>query len=718
MIVNESSLIPQHFFGQTVVTADLEHVGVLKATLLGKTDVIALLQKPVEVEALVEGSTALWAFLQLNNEPNEFPEALISGSTAVSCDFTLEILPYALMQGSTIVIAGLTVSEAEDGSLEFIIDVLPELNPVENFVNWRPRFIVDGTELPVISWSFDESENSAGGALNVQLARLRDRLEFTSTSIVSFGIGEKSAGVWDEASMEWFLQDCRLDGMNFTVGYSDGQVTDTVSIRSSSTLQERLTKSSLRGLIFYDAGTVSITSEETEPVRAIDGTAYYPVLIGQVDLSLYDVLTRVLVTECGFDSYVTNIPNYPVKRVDCPIGSSMFDSVKGLLGQFEPVIFTIDNVVWILDTTLIAPAGLPLPQELRANRYQILSFTSNRRRLDALLVNLVENKRDYDYTTQENSLTTTYFLDQEGYEVSQQIDRQYIEFRRLSNPNIVLRRELQNETITTFHPTRGTIFESVERYTYDSNNRPTLRTKVTKHLLPLPYFPNDLTLITTGDERETYEYAVHPWKPRLYYQKSRTLRVTGALARDTENRQLEQNFDQMYLRAYQQGNLKNGFTLITNYLLSYEKETVEPLRDEQARYTEFEYDGASKTVKRNLVEIRPGDVALNDMAGVSRSVLVFDTEEGVRSTDQIESVHYGELPFSIAIPLAMRTIKKLKTKQQTISVTRIGYSSSYRRGYSFRMFHREEAIGNFIALGRTVRGDQSGVFTELECKQI
>jgi hypothetical protein len=74
---------------------------------------------------------------------------------------------------------------------------------------------------------------------------------------------------------------------------------------------------------------------------------------------------------------------------------------------------------------------------------------------------------------------------------------------------------------------------------------------------------------------------------------------------------------------------------------------------------------------------------------------------------------------SILVPLARRILRTKKKKGQTISCDVIGFDPILRRGMSINAIGRYDTdLGNFIILGRRIRGDQTGCEVNLTCKEI
>lgn len=714
------------FDGFTDISASLGISQHTAAVVNGSTIVSPNLGQVFALSISIAGSTSVDSFLRLYGEANVLIAAEVDGLTTLEAELATVFSPYCLVEGSTDIQANLRISKVETSDLELVVDIVPGLGELASYVsNWLGRLIVDGQEIPIVDWTFDEAPNLVGGNLQVTLARPGDRSLITADSVIEFSIGRKIVDmggsiVWDEASLYTLLSSGSVRGYEFSVAWGTAGPTDVLRVRGALQLNDRLGRTPATDTIFYDSLRQSLTLDDFEALLDSEGRSYYPTLVPIVDMGLYDILQQVLVTRCGFSSFETNIPNYPVNRVDCRMGQGYFESIKGLFGMFEPAVFTDGDVIWLIDTSVVLPAGFPTPRAVAVSEYRTLSLTNAQERLDALLVQYVQQRLDYDYITTrtETQTQTSGEFGTDNY-TSTLIERSFREYRKLSHPSVVIRSELYLEKrTTTGGGIIGEIGYSEERYDYDSQNRLTQRTKTEQGRVPALTGPTLFALQDVRTETETYQYAVHPFQPRGSYLQEKNLLIRALIVTDSTNQQLGQDFKQEFMLAYRSGNLLD--TMTTDFVdIKSRTELNEPLRDGSVRITTKEVDALVNSIISETREERPGDILINGMSPQQSQMLVFDDENTLRGLYRVDTVHLGELPVNILVPLARRILRARKKKAQTINCDAIGFDPILRPGMVISVTVRQaEALGNFIVLGRQLKGDKGGCVASLSCKEI
>lgn len=639
-------------------------------------------------------------------------EIKVESSGSLSSDVNLSSIATINILANDAILA---VEQSEVFTLELLIDVVPSLDP-ESPIRRRPRFRANGVEIPISQWRFSETAEVAGGDIQVTLARPQDKILFDSQTVIDFALGELVAGVWDESTMEYLIEDGEFTGLSSSIGWASNAPTDQVSVSGSSSIMRNFNRTPEGGLILFDSTSETVNIEDIEPIRDENGNTYVPELIGIPNFSLYDLFSRILVSEMGFDSYETDVPNFPLRRVDCPMGQSLWQSITGFFGMFQTAVYVNNNVISIRDTTLVAPEGFPLPKKVEISHYQGLGETDQPKDIDGLIVGIVENRRRYDFVTQRTETKTTYSPGANGT-ISNTLTREYREYRRTAQPFVILRSELVRETKSAFDMT-GTVAEADERYSYNSRDQLRLRTKDTSAKI-LDVVTGVPTFALMNSEREEFVYATHPFKPRMCYQRRRELEVRGRIVRDGENQQLGTDFDQEYVTAQRSGNLRTGLSVFGDQLIRVERETFEPLKGDQVRYSEYEYDGLADVVIRDRSDVRPGDVALNDIAPQTTQIIVYAEDGAARSTERLESVNFGELPIDLALPLARRMIKRFKTKTRDLSITIPGYDGLLVKGFTIDATERSgNSLGKFLIVGRTISGNAIEYQTEVTALQV
>jgi len=405
------------------------------------------------------------------------------------------------------------------------------------------------------------------------------------------------------------------------------------------------------------------------------------------------------------------------------MGQSLWSAISGFLGMYQTEVVVESDVLKIIDTTLVSPSGFPVPKQVGVSNYQQLGLTDQPRNIDGLIVNISENKRNYDFVTQRFENKTEYAGD-----VSTSTEREFREYRRFAHPFVVIKDELARETKESFG-TSGTVNSSEDLYSYNSRDIVELRVRETQNLLPdLNTGTPSLQLETS--EREEFTYAAHPLRPRQSFLQTHQLTTRGAVIRDTANQQLGKDFIQPYSTANRSGNLQTGQTLETDFLISVKRETYEPVRGNQVRVTEWEFDGTTNegvgSVIKDDTQTRTGDVALNDISPHPTQIIVFAEDNHTRSKERLESVNFGELPVELSLPLARRMIKRAKDKSRSLQMTVPGYDPLLLKGFVIDAIAPGQpnrstdgvTLGNFLILSLNISGNAVEFSTSVTGVQV
>lgn len=679
-------------------------------------------------DARFDGSTTFGAYLSVRHDLSAdfhgsthlfpelvpgviFLEATFSGST----DFAARLIegPMAAeFAGSTTFTAAFRAPTPESWTFQLFIDHIP-LIPASRYIRFLPRVKADGVEVPIVSWSVTDPDTTSAMSLQFKLARIADRDLFGPDTQIDFGLGLRTAGVWDEDSFVLKMNTSQFQSKEITVQWGENQPGDEVTVNVISKTTNKFLVSAETDLVIYDPHKVGIAVNDFEAIIDTEGRIYPTELKGIANMTVYDLLHEVLVVRCGFTGYHTNLPNWPVARVDVQFTETIWNSIAGIIGMFTPVVFERDDVVWILDTTQVLPAGFPAPREVVISEYQHASVTDNRDRLDALLILYAEDSLGYDFITTRTEESTTELGGNTVF-----VQRLFKEFRRNSQPNVIVREQMYHEERNVSNGFVGTIQTSVEDFTYDSQNKLTLRNKAVDARVPDLNNSGTLTVLRTQEETETWQYAAHPFQPRRMFVQNRLFLTQGLIAVDANNQQLGVDFERDIQNSYRSGNVDTGMTSRFGDIRS-RIETGEPQRDGTVKTTVIDVDELQHTVVVDYAQAEPGDISVNGMTPAQKRVLVFDDENTLRARDHVERLNVGELPTIYAIPLARRILKLRKLKAGLGPYSIIGYDESLHKGSVVELKFRDGvSLGTFIITGRNPQGSLYTINTSFTAKKI
>lgn len=678
-------------------------------------------------EALFENSFELELNGFLNNEPNITDEIYFdTGLEFVANDATFsEAL--ALFNFSLEFEAVEEITEAESSIFTLIVDVVPESVASSNYITQRGRLKVDGVEIPFVTATYSEPNGRSGSELSIQLARLSDKSLITQDAFIEFEIGDKIDGVW--SNVETLFSTAELNGVqqtNFSLSYRDNAPADTFSFSSVSDFSRKFSKSPTRNLVIYDSLKLTLTVDDFEPIYDTNGLRYDVELVPVANLSFYDLISRVIEDRCGFTDVQTNIANFPIARIDCPIGQSFMQSVSGYFGMFEPDIYEDESgTLWIEDTTNTLPSGFPAPRSINIESWTNAEKSSNQKRVDALLVSYSADQRNFDYTTTRSVVTIgeeTGTILQDNY-TSTVREKFYREYRRFSNPTLVIASNLERETATTTNRFSIVVAEYDERYTYDEQGRLTKRTKRQSSIIPtLPSSSPHYSLQDVLNEEERLEYKQLPFRVKDYYLSKRTLDVTGTIAYDPDAPQLGRDYKQGVVDAIRSGNLTETTVIVLDVPIKSVVELATPKPDGTVSVRITEIDHLNNVQSYTVNEDRAGDVGLSTFASKQKVILVFDSDIPTPSFDRVEAFSAGELGVKAAVALARRVLIKRKTRSNVINFVKIGFDSSYRKGSAVTVNERGtspvRSLGVYKIKSRSVTVNRNGVLMSFNGEQL
>lgn len=664
-------------------------------------------------------------YLSAISETESQVEASLIGGFALIISETTSVVsaafgqPFAAVSETISEVEALLVNQSpQSAALNLIIDIVPAVNPIRNS---QPRFKVDGVEIPVIGGVYSERENTAGAELEVRIANLANIVDMIEGSVIEFGFGRRIAGVWDESTFETLISEGILESVNRTVGWQNNRPTDSCTVRCSSGLKNSYEQTPATDFILYNSDLQAIDPDELEITFDTEGRQYFVELKAVSNLTLYKMFQEIFVVRCGFTKFVSNIVDYPIGRVNCPMGRPYSESVKGYFSQQQPVIFPVGTEIWIIDTSMLLPSGLPAPRTIGADWYKTLSWSSERSKLDGVFLHYTETKRDWDYVTIRNEVN--------AYDVGNDLDildeRQFREYRKLSNPTLVLFEELSKESrIVSGGVGGGTLSESREEYFYDSQGRKTQRNKVEYQRLPV-YVADDVSslLVKTLEETEIWRYSPHPYQPLSEYVSRHEFRSSGMIAKDEVNVMFGEPYYETYQQAVQRGNVTQE-TLSEYGQIGTRIERFEPQRNGHVKIDVWGWNHVQNIQTENYSETVVGDIATNSLSPQQNRILVLDDENATRSTGRLEDIHAGEMPLPIAVPWSRRYLKQKKMKGRKQNVSVVGFDNSLGRGLPIALTGREpgggslEELGNYIILGRSCPFNSEGVQMNLTCKEI
>ncbi len=717
-IETQSETVLATISGNTEIVANAASTRTGSAVLAGATAIQAIGVSSFSPTVVFAGVTVLNATGRSGNDPTGFGAGVIAGATTVQAGGSVLIVGYVRFDGQTTIAAAGNATGAESATLRLIVDVLPVITS-NNYQNYGARLKVDGNIIPIEVWDVDAADDGAGKTFSATIARFSDRSYFTANAAIKFEL-DFGDGFFTE--FEGVLTE-----KNFNLSNDGDKPNDSFSFTAADTATNRLRKSPLRNTVAYDSARETISPEDFETIFDTAGRSYPLEAIGISGMKLFDLFQAIYVNRCGFSAVQTNLPNYPVRRADFNVSGSYHDGIKGSVGMFEPVVFSVGDVLWLADATNVLPSGFPAPRQLLASRIDGLQSSQSIEPVEGFA--LSANVADLgEYFTQrvDTETTTVGNIGDDGY--TRTVKKTYVnEYRIASQPQVVIGEVTTKEQTQIFDNSSNVfpIDDTLVTYSYDAYGRQWKTTKTVKK--DTPNLPGGTTssLQTVRTEESKITYGVNPFFPQKQIQKKNEMIASGLIALDSEVQFLGKDFPQDFVDATRAGNLKDSTTLITGTLESI-VETFQPLRNGQVKAKKVTTDftpaavGRKPIVSESPEQVRSGDVSLKGQSG-GRQIkrYVFPTDDYTPTGKLIEDFAVADLPLEYAIPLARRRLLRKTSINQRLTANIIGLDRTIERGTILSVYNREtEVEAKLIVEGYKKHGDASKSYMIVRGRQV
>ena len=574
--------------------------------------------------------------------------------------------------------ASFPVVSGAESELVLLVEILPETAD-SNYQSVGARLKINGAIIPILSYDETVSSSGAGVSVSVALARVEDKNLLQADALFLIETFEANG---DEAEAWETVLSGRINSKTLTLQNDNGKPSDTVTFTTNST--DRLQKSPENNLVIYDSSRADLDASEFETVYDTYGRAYSIETIPfSGSLSLYTLFDVIFVEKCGFDEVITNLPNFPVRRADFSIFETYYDGIKPLIGIFDPVIAQIGNKLFITDATLALPSGFPAPRTLEAAKVQTISEDSQSEKIKGFELQFSQSETGEFFTvrnqTFETNVTTRF-----GSYVSKTIRKvKYRQYRSNYARNIVLREVIESDTTEIYGADQ--VFPaqiSTETFEFDYLGRQKRSVKTVRKRVP--DLTGSISLRDISTDELNHLYAVFPFAPRRSFLKRTEFSSEGLIAIDAETKYFDGDFAQSYADAHRSGNLKSGMSEVSGTLKSI-AEDFTPAPDGTVNAITTTIDHTPEAVGRDAIvtvahgEPRAGDVSVSG-AGKPGRIRILPKNVNLRAGEKLETLSVGELPLSIAIPLANRRLKRKQNGAAKLSVSLVGWNKTVTVG--------------------------------------
>jgi hypothetical protein len=633
--------------------------------------------------------------------------------------------------------------------ISVLLDLFPTPAPPGANKVLAGRLTIGVTEIPLKAWEYSESDQTIGATLTCELAHVSHRPLIDRDTVFDFETGERILGSWTWTTR---MTDAKIDAFSYSLANNNFTPNDTFQFTGTPLLTARLDTTPLGTVVLYDPAKTDLDESHFIDIPDIEGESNPVTLTPIADFALFDVFNYVA-AEMGFTGYQTNIPDFPLTRVDFPPGEPLWGTVAGIVGMFEPKLdIGPDDDLIIRDGTTEEQPDTVSALELGVDDVIQVGLSTEVDRFKGTLVTYQLKGTGWDYFEYETDTQSRNFFNAEG-SVSTLAYLVTKNYYRNSFPNTPVKKELTSFQTFTYN-NGGLNAATLELNTYNDNglivskerrawgkaNAPQSWVTFCASLAipgigavgPESSFTSasDDTfafgLVLTNTDEEVYTYQAHPTLSDAVYMAYRETKSRGLITSDTEEQQLGEDFLQPLLRAQQSGNLKEGLGSYWG-VTSYSYETQTPQEDGTVRIRTGNLDSLNNETgglisPGDFEDTRVGDIAISILKPITKQVYVYTGADATAT--RILQLNGGEAPISILNALAER-INARQYHGSTVEMPMPGFSNDIRRGRVIdpRVDGRQDQslgifrINGFSITGRMDNGVPSYT-TNITAKQI
>ena len=626
-------------------------------------------------------------------------------------DIKLQAEPGAmtLLGGETDILA----PSAETFTLSFIVDLLPA-EAGGTYQSYAERLTVDGTEVKVRSWSYEEGASSIAGSLRIQLADVSQRSLVTQSADIAFELGEWTGSAWRWTSL---LDTGRLRNSQYSISRQGIGPEDTFTFTAMSEMEDLLGTAPDNNAVWYDPNRHEVSADDFEGLYDLAGVYHPPTVVPIAGMSLYDIMQRVFVTECGFAAYQTNIPDFAVPLIEFGAGQPYVSALAGIIGMFEPTYtWTASGAsitISVNDGTAASAPGMPSARTVTTARATTLGVADELDKVRALTMLVNQQRYSFDSWADRTEITNTDIGSLDLYPaeyVSTQTTTTYRDYFHTSNPNRPVKTEVRSIATESFLGGTELVKETSENFFYDSWGRLYFRRKTVDAKVPDPENTFALSVVPVFEETERLSWRVHPYRPGQYYRSKREVTSAGLVYVDSDNQQLGNDYVRDAVSVYRAGNVTDAMSSDWRKLKTF-VERQKPTRNGRVEIRATEYDYLAKQFTIDEVKEEDGQIGTNVFVNEQQRVIVYAPGD-TSVTGQTITVNMGELPLSTATALAGRLLARKLYATERVELSIAGIDPTIQRGMTVNPRGRGDAdLGTYTVEARTMSGSRENGYT-------
>lgn len=698
--------------GGTEMTGELDVRIGLRGTLTGSTQMTGTLGGKLALAGELIGSTDLAsALLRINDEPNIFLAGELTGATEMSGTLALSAGMGGELHGETQMSGALRVIHPEEPSITIFVDVLDSSIAAAQNANvrrYRARLLVDGLEVPIRRAQLQARRDSLGAELRITFARA-DTSQVSFSSNFTFQIG-----IWASGAFTWIplLANGKLSARENPVKNESNRPQDELSISIVDVIADRWNRAPRAPIHLYDPLQLDAPDQSqvsSQRIELENGGVILPVNIGIADLRLHDVLQEAYLNGVGFDSIVSNIPNFPVAEADFTLDGGYDGGVRPLLQLFAPLLFERNNVLFVIDPDAPLPAGFSprvFPQSLTRD---LSDAIPQREPANAILLRFKSATVADFYTERIDADTSSAGVFGTPGFTETTVEKRVREYRNFTAPETIVREEVVSEKTTVadyqFNPIEITDLSQ----TFDALNRKTGHLRRVAKRLPDLDNEGELTLLNDVTKQlQQIVYRPNPLNAGQDVQDTVTTMESGLILIDAGNQYLNAPYRIPLTDAHVSGYLDStGEQRVEQGEIRTTTEALR-VRGQQVDVEVRVVNHLANSPVQTTISTRPGTISVDRrrQAAATRNLLLTVPGTGAEGR-RAQTFDAGLLPAEVAIELGSRKLRRLNSPPRQISLNPAFVDVTIKRGTLLAIHGRDDVLlGTYIVEGYSITFDE------------
>lgn len=577
------------------------------------------------------------------------------------------------------------------------------------------RLKINDTVTKFIRATYSKPKGAAGSEFNVELSRTQLTL-IPSDAVIKFEVGTWSF-VSNQYVWKTLLDSGKVTGKSLRRAWS----ADSLAFSSIEGFGNKLSLCPRASLIVYDGNKTQVSVDEVEPIPVVGGGSVLTTKRNIPGLNLHQLLEIAFVEGCGFTGPVeTDIPNYEVSRCDFPSGTSYMRAVAGQLGNFKAKFIPLPgNRLRILNRVRTTPLSITPAATLTPNEYPSFQISENIELIDGFDIQYLSNQNG-DYSTtrlaQPPDIPSGNFGDPNYTRT--EINQMWRDW--FDGQDNKIKSELISETRTTYNNNENIVGRNKQDRTFDIQGKETFSKATIEAYMPRLNGISGSTLQTIKDIEKNYLYTTDPYNPSKIIPDKILTRESGIITIDSDNKYLDENFRQSFLKAHKAGNLRKEMT--TDYgPIESTVETFTPLGNGQVKVDITGTDHVRDAPLEPVSETRSGDVSISGRVSKIQTKRIYRAGVDPNATKggEIPTLAGNEIPLFFLLPLAEKLLEQSINPPLAGQVEMTGFDENLERGTYFAVSGRSgENFGNFLAEGFTATFEPLKITTTIDVEQV